>query len=1680
MFQEKFKKGIASLLIVCMTISSNGFASLAGSSEGAISAAGQAGSQENSTNYYYEYQQEMIMNAGKSQDSLNNFGDAGDAANAENSEEKENITLDGEDEQSTINSSNTNDVDDLSDDSSTDNDTIGDLSPDSFIAENNNNNNSNKNNYQDEPEEDVAHDNNTSDNDVNPSDIADNNNAENNTDNNEQGSSSAQDETENTESTTETVDSSEKETTTTTTEQSTETTQQTTTQEESSVSTSETTTNIQTSQSSDGDIATESETEIVKEEQEENKTNKETENKTKKYVRATENDADVFNDGRKHEFRIKQILLDSKDGSIDRAVSCEELDDKFLAKSIKILLVDQFGNEKLVRVNAKWNHDFYDLSDEHHVAVKAEKEQQREEEKKKEKELVLDDAEYEKIKESKAEVDEESDKESHIEEESSIDETVAGFTNTNDDFDDFIDNEPISISVDTDELDGEEVVRVFGNGENDEVEEAVLGEVANGTLNENNADSVIVNSLDEQSLIESLAEELSDLGTEFTIVIDKDELDDCNTNIFGATAQHGPHCVCGLDSCDKGHYLFDLNSYGTYDVTSKVQSEEHPSMNFNELAATNTAQYFTNGGSWALTADLTINEVYVINGTLRLCLNGNNLQFSDGGKLSLESSNGSLYICNCKQTVSHIKGNASSFRSADAGSAIEINTAGNCFIYGTDYSGTRNIQIHDFKNIESADSGFDVNKNRAAGFLHVGKYAKKDATGNIIGYEQPSARIVSICDVEASNCYGYNGGFVWAESVNSFMSINVKITQCYAARGSAYAVDYYQSPNSSSGNEYLLFLKNEVSDCGNYLSDLSTTTEKYQDYFKSEEPNGIVVFNNYSSVQDVVYRQIRGNKITNNIVRGNASAFHFNSSAEKSTDFLGNIITNNWNMSTADDELVIGDNTRLDLSSAATGVTFSSSPADKPRGMINFSGNIISKNANNMASTKAGAGGVAFINVDTVNLNDATDLQTDDGIHQKPVIENNFSRNRGAGALFQNVKSLYAQTTIFKNNVCMNLDATRDRSGIVGEKDDIDRTNVDNCYGGAAAFLYDVETVRIGYNGFKNERNIMEFIDNTSRYQGGAIAAYGTNTQRPTQQMNLWEGKYEGNVCGWNATSIQKDGNDIKLNGLYANNGTDVPFQENKGGALYVNGVYSVTINGSHFNKNLAAIGSAIHIQDANSFATSFYEVTTEVTEIKNCGKMDDIDTQTRFCGLGSSVSADNDVYKNCHNTGALAIVDVGSKSAGNTDVDLAYLDIENCYAMYRAGAIRIYDTRKANGSSSDVFDVVQITNTDIISNQASYTYLSDGGAIYNDGYELILGENTNIKQNANAIWLGSFANLTMKYNRTQRGTSEAAASDIGKAIITENTGDYVIGFVYGDSESDQDKKIRLFGGSIYANNLTQMQGIQNWNIHSQNNTVRAGIFESRGGSTGTPVPVSLIFGGAIEVQKNKRDGSAYNQDIPLEQTADGSHRFNIILSTDADTKLYHNCIIAMTPFNNSYETDGKAKEYRLFHGDNGAQDFEFTETWIEGVSDSGVPSEMFINDRENDDNDKRKIYAEIKADGTTGKVSLIHEDHLFGYEFDMLNHKDDMEPFSSQYIRKTGGSLFRPAEPNALSTDGALRYNDSNTVRAFDIMGYRGDSNTQRFTPWDFSQPTQPDTEDPTKHPGLLYVIYQLMIILQ
>ena len=196
---------------------------------------------------------------------------------------------------------------------------------------------------------------------------------------------------------------------------------------------------------------------------------------------------------------------------------------------------------------------------------------------------------------------------------------------------------------------------------------------------------------------------------------------------------------------------------------------------------------------------------------MRLCLSGKTITFGSEGKLVIDSSNGSLYICNCKDEQASIRGNYADtiIRKASANCAIEINSTGDCYIFGKRGLTTKNITIENFINFDGSTTTYESmsNEGRNSGFIHIGRYANLDDDGNITGYTEPAGRMVVVCDVEVSNCSGLTGGFMWAEYVNSFMSCGVDIENCRAGKGPAYAIDYYQDPNSPSGNEFLLFLE---------------------------------------------------------------------------------------------------------------------------------------------------------------------------------------------------------------------------------------------------------------------------------------------------------------------------------------------------------------------------------------------------------------------------------------------------------------------------------------------------------------------------------------------------------------------------------------------------------------------------------------------------------------------------------------------------------------------------------------------------------------------------------------------------------------------------------------------------------------------------------------------------------
>lgn len=416
MFQEKFRKAVSILLIVCMTIGSNGFTTLAQGDAGVFDDAHKGGSQNNPTNYYYQYQEELNSN-GKIGDGNNSINDDGE--NGE--EEKENIVLDGEDTSNNQkidakdNDSSNDDASDKDNENQNDyNEDEGDeenISPDNFGDGSDKSNND----YADEPEEDATDKTTSNTDSIEPS------SEEPQEDTSDEESTKAE-ETTTAEQTTTEEQTTEEQTTAEQSETTESSTLETTTIIEQTQATTETTTinNIDTTtKATDSEIikdivpeeATESET--TKQNIETNATDSEAEeintNATdseieKININATESDADkTLSDlistesemklskstysnviiktitryikstkseiATKSQWKVKTLLNDTtqESGAIVLSSTQKEDLEKYMADTVKVLLVDQYGNEKVVRVKADWEFDIVDLEIEQSV-----------------------------------------------------------------------------------------------------------------------------------------------------------------------------------------------------------------------------------------------------------------------------------------------------------------------------------------------------------------------------------------------------------------------------------------------------------------------------------------------------------------------------------------------------------------------------------------------------------------------------------------------------------------------------------------------------------------------------------------------------------------------------------------------------------------------------------------------------------------------------------------------------------------------------------------------------------------------------------------------------------------------------------------------------------------------------------------------------------------------------------------------------------------------------------------------------------------------------------------------------------------------------------------------------------------------------------------------------------------
>ena len=423
MFQEKFRKAVSILLIVCMTICSNGFTTLAQGDSGVFDDAHKGGSQNNPTNYYYQYQQELAGNG-------QIFGDGNNSVNDDNGgnggEEKENIVLDGEDSgnKQNLDAGNTDSSDNSvgkTDDASEgdkenqnnnkENEGDGEISPDNFGDDSN----KSKNDYADEPEEDATDKTQSDTDSTKPSSEE----PEEGT-SEEEGTTTAEETTK--ESTTAeettTVEKTTEESTTveqSSTEESTTLETTTTIEQTSETTTTETTTNNNIDQTTKGNTSTESETtntDVAPEEATESETTKtETEKEATeseadkitttatdseaeqnnlsdlistesemKLVKSTESNVIIKTITRyvkatksevatKSQWKVKSLLSDltQESGAIMLKSTKKEDLEKYMAPTVKVLLVDQYGNEKVVRVKADWDFDVVDLQIEQSV-----------------------------------------------------------------------------------------------------------------------------------------------------------------------------------------------------------------------------------------------------------------------------------------------------------------------------------------------------------------------------------------------------------------------------------------------------------------------------------------------------------------------------------------------------------------------------------------------------------------------------------------------------------------------------------------------------------------------------------------------------------------------------------------------------------------------------------------------------------------------------------------------------------------------------------------------------------------------------------------------------------------------------------------------------------------------------------------------------------------------------------------------------------------------------------------------------------------------------------------------------------------------------------------------------------------------------------------------------------------
>ncbi len=1729
MFKEKFRKVIATLLIICIVMSNNGVAVFADSTSEFYENATEGGSQQKATEYYEEYLAEMSESY--SENNIDNNLEEDIVIN-EDDETIENV--DGEISPSKDNS-------DKNEESEENKNGGNVLAPEDY-------DDNKKDAYEEEPEEDLIEEETTYavvDDDNNTLDI-----------NEESKNEESKEETVETEN----VETEESETK--------EVESETEVEVETTLETNEET--LETKEEGKETVEEEKETSKEETEKEVEEVKDATESEivykvVKRYIRATDSLVDDFME---HDFKIKKILLESKDASLSKNMAPEEIDKKYIKRAVKVLVEDQYGNEQVIRVKANWDYNFYVLGDEKSEKLKKENDEKL-------KQLVSDGIELkwdksedviedEEVSSYGSESNEMSDVEKEIlkrrallkEEyfgvvkEDKEEESTSLSINDEEEIEEdlgFVEEEEEVIygaEADKDEIDSEEAAEdkkeviiyedeYIENGkvadEELNLENPIKDDALSDYISENKKDAVTEAVLNMEELAVSLQKELKKVYSKSNVTIDDDIIDEMPVvNLYGSVSEH-EHPYCGLASCDGYSHL----KYGKEEGTA-VQDEIHETQNFIYLPTVtegsvtlttddeNIIKGYLQQGAVALQADWVIDRTYTVNDNIFICLNGHNIIFKNDNNYKGINPSGtgdeynpgaiivdaSIYakfsICNCQNKVSEVKAFNDGADLKDEfvriKPCVEVRSLGNAYIFGKAIDdktnnliikniyqdgGSKKINSADEYNEETVDKDIDFHYNTYPAFLYCA-LKSEDSVTNI--------RQVRICNVDAKNLVGMAGTIVYAKYVNSFAMVDCHIDNCIAVKGTVCNIEYYSSEGANNDNAILL--GTEVKNSSNYfgydfnnkstysqlghvdycdvLSDyvdddkLATLRDKY-DAVVGKNPNGFILLKGYTSIENEIVRQFKYNTFENNKTYGTCSLFHFNSKSEKGTHFLNNKFTNN--------KSIIATASNMDL-------VYIYDIEKMERGYII---NDAPKNEFKLNPYYSSALCVTFSN---------------------PVYDHVFDNFYGDINIYENV---------FENN--------DSRFGM---------------FGSAGITFRGVNTVNISNRAESNIVNGDVFKGNQSSHRGAAIAFMGVNnvnmaaTKIISNTIDIYKklSKYEAkNISpeSEGSTSETLGGAEVLGGAVYFENCNDVVIgnrgvDSEKFKVLFEKNNIKVDNLDLTYNKYPAVGGVGLLMRNCKTVSlygtkfieNSYYEMRTDNVKLLVGGGLfvrakKGFTSNLNIYGNtfeGNSAQAGGGIY--VENV-ILTVADFLNYKNRNKFIKNTAYGKSNNRDYARGGAIFInpgYVTQETKITYADFGDdtdgnyakfgggiYVSENSVDYYYGlQTKYKYKVDalhklnmtnvsfknakkiepinamhGGAIYGEHADIYIYEKVEIKNNYNAIYIKDSSIFTMEYSETYGAINQ------GKVIetpdISENKGEYVFGFSFGSTSPINPSSIvtyNLFGGGVKNN--TMEVGITDYKIPKASG-YNAGIFGYyglKGENRPEGLRINVNIAGALNVLDNKRGEVLHN--IPLEQ---GENKW-LKLSMGAtvgttDYQLGYTAKVAFTPFDvEPLGTATGAKGYRLFSDAEGTykEDSKYHYwTDIKDVDKGGSPQSVFRNDRNSDTDDSRAPFVNPEQ-----MIFFENEANLITYEFDMITHPDMQ--IASQKI-SAGSTLYKPFKPQSITDEGGMLTNEEHTVRALDIMGRVDDDQT--FAPWDFDK-TIHINENVEEQPTNLYLIYQLL----